>query len=160
MIYCYGQLGHVKCICRGSSARKLKRGQANLLAGRAVSYYLYPLSYFEMGSRFSIEKYLQWGGLPKLLSLSLKKEKILFLESYTQNYLKDEILQEQIIRNIQPFRNFLELAGQMNGQIINYSKFAREDTFKTDKKAKNQVNSITNRHAFSRLFPQFPALYR
>ena len=110
----------------GSSARKLKRGQANLLAGRAVSYYLYPFSCFELGKVFHLNNVLQFGSLPQLLSLKSKKEKLLFLESYTQNYLKEEILQEQFVRKIQPFKNFLEIAAQLNGQTINYSKFARE----------------------------------
>ena len=69
---------------------------------------------------------LHFGGLPGLLSLKSKTEKLLFLESYVQNYLKEEILQEQLIRKIQPFKNFLEIAAQLNGQTVNYSKFARE----------------------------------
>ena len=113
-------------IMTGSSARKLKRGRANLLAGRAVAYYLYPFSFFELGKDFHLNKALHFGGLPKLLSLKSKKEKLLFLESYVQNYLKEEILQEQLIRKIQPFKSFLEIAAQLNGQTINYSKFARE----------------------------------
>ena len=116
----------IQFIMTGSSARKLKRGQANLLAGRAVAYYLYPLSYFELEKSFNLLKYLQFGGLPKLLNLRSKQEKLLFLESYVQNYLKEEILQEQILRKIQPFKNFLEIVAQINGQIINYSKFSRE----------------------------------
>lgn len=116
----------IKFVITGSSARKLKRGQANLLAGRAVAYYLYPFSSFELGKNFHLNKALQFGLLPKLASLNTKKEKLLFLESYTQNYLKEEVLQEQLIRKIHPFKNFLEIAAQLNGQTINYSKFARE----------------------------------
>ena len=116
----------IQFIMTGSSARKLKRGQANLLAGRAVAFYLHPLSCFELGLSFNLLKYLQFGGLPKLLSLNSKNEKVLFLESYVQNYLNEEILQEQIIRKIHPFKNFLEVVAQVNGQIINYSRFSRE----------------------------------
>ncbi len=116
----------IQFIMTGSSARKLKRGQANLLAGRAVACYLHPLSCFELGKNFHLLKYLQFGGLPKLLNLRSQKEKILFLDSYVQSYLKEEVLQEQILRKIQPFRNFLEVVAQINGQIINYSKFSRE----------------------------------
>ena len=116
----------IQFIMTGSSARKLKRGQANLLAGRAIASYLYPLSFFELKKNFNLLKYLQFGGLPKLSNLNSKSEKLLFLESYVQNYLKEEILQEQIIRKIQPFKNFLEVIAQINGQIINYSKFSRE----------------------------------
>ncbi len=127
-------------IMTGSSARKLKRGQANLLAGRAISYYLYPFSCFELVSKFSIKNALQFGTLPKLLELKSKKEKILFLESYVQNYLKEEVLQEQIVRKIQPFKNFLEITAQLNGQTINYSKFARE--VKSDHKTIQNYFSI------------------
>ena len=116
----------IQWIMTGSSARKLKRGQANLLAGRAVVFYLHPLSCFEEGAGFRLAKHLQFGGLPRLSSLNSNREKKFFLESYVQNYLKEEILQEQIIRNIRPFRNFLEVAAQMSGQIVNYSKCARE----------------------------------
>ena len=116
----------IKFIMTGSSARKLKRGRANLLAGRAVAFYLYPLSRFEMEKTFHLKKYLQFGGLPKLLALKSQKEKVLFLESYVENYLKEEILQEQIIRKIHPFRNFLEITAQLNGQTVNYSRFAEE----------------------------------
>ena len=115
-----------KFIMTGSNARKLKKGQANLLAGRAVAYYLYPFSCFELEENFNLNETLQFGQLPRLLSLKSKTEKLLFLESYVQHYLKEEILQEQLVRKIQPFKNFLEIAAQLNGQTINYSKFARE----------------------------------
>ena len=118
--------GKIKFIITGSSARKLKKGKANLLAGRAVAYYLYPFSVFELKKKVNLQKTLQFGALPKLSHLGSQEEKILFLESYVQNYLKEEVLQEQLVRKIQPFKNFLEITAQLNGQIINYSKFARE----------------------------------
>ena len=116
----------IKFIITGSSARKLKRGQANLLAGRAIAYYLYPFSVFELKKKITLQQTLQFGTLPKLSHLDSQKEKILFLESYVQNYLKEEVLQEQLVRKIHPFKNFLDIAAQLNGQTINYSKFARE----------------------------------
>lgn len=118
--------GKIKFIITGSSARKLKRGQANLLAGRAIAYYLYPFSIFELKKKTTLQQALRFGALPKLSNLASQKEKILFLESYVQNYLKEEVLQEQLVRKIQPFKNFLEITAQLNGQTINYSKFARE----------------------------------
>ena len=118
--------GKIKFILTGSSARKLKRGQANLLAGRAIAYFLYPFSIFELKEKFNLKQALCFGTLPKLFSLPSQAEKILFLENYVQNYLKEEVLQEQIIRKIQPFKNFVEITAQLNGQTINYSKFARE----------------------------------
>ena len=116
----------VKFVMTGSSSRKLKRGQANMLAGRAVTCYLYPFSCFELKNNFDLNQMLCFGSLPGLYPLNSRSEKTLFLESYVQHYLKEEVLQEQLIRNIQPFKNFLEVAGQLNGQIINYAKFSRE----------------------------------
>lgn len=114
-----------KFILTGSSARKLKRNNANLLGGRAVSYSLYPFSFLEIEADFNLIEILKYGSLPVLFfkDESLKQE---HLRSYIKNYLKEEILVEQIVRQIDSFRDFLEVAAQMNGQIINYSKIAKE----------------------------------
>lgn len=113
-------------ILTGSSARKLKRGGANLLAGRAFVYHLYAFSYFELKEKFDLEKALHWGTLPKIFSLDNDTEKADFLRSYADTYLKEEIWNEQVIRKLQPFRRFLEVAAQCNGKIINYANIARD----------------------------------
>jgi predicted AAA+ superfamily ATPase len=113
-------------ILTGSSARKLKRGGANLLAGRAFVYYLFPLSCFELGKTFDLEAALQWGTLPKIFNLSDDTQKVEFLRSYADTYLKEEIWNEQVVRKLQPFRRFLEVAAQCNGKIINYSNIAKD----------------------------------
>ncbi len=110
----------------GSSVRKLKHGSANLLAGRAFLYKLFPLTFLELKNRFNLNQVLQFGSLPEICNLKSKKDKIRYLHSYIHLYLKEEIISEQIIRNIEPFRYFLEVAGQCNGTILNYSKIARE----------------------------------
>lgn len=110
----------------GSSARKLKRGSANLLAGRAFMFHLYPFSSFELGEVFNMEDVLQWGTLPKVTELKFTEEKKLFLQAYANTYLKEEIQVEQIVRNLPSFRRFLEVAAQMNGLPLNYSKIARD----------------------------------
>lgn len=112
----------------GSSARKLKRGGANLLAGRAFIFNLFPLTHLELGDDFDLNSYLSWGGLPALYSPELDEEqnKVRYLKAYVHTYLKEEILSEQIIRNIDPFYAFLEVSAQMNSDILNYSKIARE----------------------------------
>ena len=115
----------LRFVLTGSSARKLLRGQANLLAGRAINFYLYPLSCFELGNNFNLLQHIQFGGLPQTISLKSKKEKSLFLETYVHTYLKEEIMQEQLVRNLQPFKSFLDMAAQLNGQPINYARFAR-----------------------------------
>lgn len=108
----------------GSSARKLKRGGANLLAGRAFVYHLFPLTHRELGRSFLLSDTLEWGALPKLLSFCEKAEKVQFLEAYVHTYLKEEVIAEQLVRKTIPFRSFLEIASQANGEIINFSKIA------------------------------------
>jgi uncharacterized protein len=113
-----------KFILSGSSARKLKRGAANLLAGRAFVYNLYPLTAKETGDSFDLHEALHWGTLPKLLDLPDVQDKREYLRAYSNTYLREEILQEQIIRNLAPFQRFLQVAAQMAGKVINYSKIA------------------------------------
>lgn len=116
----------IKFILSGSSARKIKRGGANLLAGRAFVFYLYPFTAFELDKKFELNKALKWGCLPKLLNLKNDRDKKEYLKSYTLTYLKEEIQLEQIIRKLDPFRAFLEVSAQMSGRVINYSKIARD----------------------------------
>lgn len=115
-----------KFILTGSSSRKLKRGGANLLAGRAFLYHLFPLTYLELKEKFDLNFTLQWGALPKIFQFDSDKDRRDFLISYTKTYLKEEIIAEQIIRNIDGFRSFLEVAAQMNGKTLNFLKISRE----------------------------------
>ena len=110
----------------GSSARKLRHGAANLLAGRAFVYYLFPLTTRELGAKFSLDSALRWGTLPKLFALASDEERQDFLRSYAHTYLQEEITQEQLVRRLEPFRRFLGVAAQMNGQVLNYSKIAKD----------------------------------
>jgi len=113
-------------IMSGSSAKKLKRDGANLLAGRAFVYHLYPLSFVELGDRFNLDHALHWGTLPEILDCEDIDDKKTFLMSYAHTYLKEEIAAEQFVRDLMPFRRFLEVAAQCNGQIINYANLARD----------------------------------
>lgn len=110
----------------GSSARKLKSGQANLLAGRAFVNHLYPLTHHELVKKFDLQDALEWGGLPKVLAWKTPLEKSEFLKSYALTYLKEEVWAEHVIRQLEPFRKFLEIAAQNNGEIINYRNIARD----------------------------------
>jgi predicted AAA+ superfamily ATPase len=110
----------------GSSARKLKHGGANLLAGRAFVHHLFPLSSLEIGELFSLPNALRWGTLPRLFSLESDEDKRDYLRSYAYTYLQEEITQEQVVRRLDPFRRFLFIAAQMSGQIINFTKIAQE----------------------------------
>lgn len=113
-------------VLTGSSARKLKRGGANLLAGRAFIYHLFALSCFELGKSFDLNQALHWGTLPKIFSLETDDDKEAFLRAYAETYLKEEIWDEHVIRKLVPFRKFLEVAAQCNGKIINYSNIAKD----------------------------------
>lgn len=112
-------------ILTGSSARKLKRGSSNLLAGRASVRELYPFSAAELGERFNIDCALEWGLLPEIDQIADNEERYDFLIAYAHTYLKEEVWGEHLIRNLDPFRKFLEVAAQANGKQINFSKIAR-----------------------------------
>lgn len=115
-----------KFIMTGSSARKLKYGGANLLAGRAFVYHLFPFSFLELRSDFDLSEALHWGLLPSVHNLATKNEKMKFLQTYALTYLKEEIWAEQFIKKLDPFRRFLEVAAQTNGKIVNYANIARD----------------------------------
>ena len=108
----------------GSSARKLKRSGANLLAGRALTTNLYPFSLSELGYEYNLKSILEFGALP--LAIADQKNAINFLHSYFGTYIKEEIKEEGLVRKIEPFLRFLEVAGILNGQQVNSSNISRE----------------------------------
>src|SRR5207244_1511982 len=101
----------------GSSARKLRRGAANMLAGRAFIFNLYPLTAYEMGRDFDLQKALQFGTLPGCWNLLDDVERQRYLNSYGKTYLQEEVIAEQLIRNQPPFRRFLEVAALAHTEI-------------------------------------------
>ncbi|MCC6220973.1 MAG: ATP-binding protein [Deltaproteobacteria bacterium] len=116
----------IKFALSGSSARKLKRGGANLLAGRAVVNYLHPLTFIELGTDFSLEDTLSWGSLPRVANIKNQEEKSDVLKSYVHTYIREEIREEQVVRKIDPFVRFLEIAASANSEMVNFSKIARQ----------------------------------
>lgn len=113
----------------GSSARKLKRGGANLLGGRAKDLKLHPLTFIEMGKHFNIQSACQYGTIPKVAQYLVdndKEEARSLLRSYTTTYIKEEIQAEAITRNIGAFQRFLNVAAQDNAQIIEFANISRE----------------------------------
>src|SRR3990167_3381528 len=112
-------------ILTGSSARKLKLSGVNLLAGRAFVYHLYPLTYLELSSHFKLENALSWGLLPKVVNLATAAAKRKFLQSYALTYLKVEVWAEQLVKKLDSFRRFLQVAAQTNSKIVNYANIAR-----------------------------------
>jgi len=110
----------------GSSARRLKQLGTNLLAGRALVYHLYPLTSVELGDKFDLQKALEFGLLPDCYLASSEQLASEILRAYILNYVEKEIQIEQWVRKIEPFRNFISIAAQMNGKIINKSAIARD----------------------------------
>jgi len=116
----------LKFILTGSSARKLKRGGENFLAGRAYTYSLYPLLASELGEKFDLNQYLAFGGLPRIWGIKSANERVLYLRSYVSTYLKEEIAEEQVVRKLEPFTKFLQVAAQSSGKIVNFANIARD----------------------------------
>lgn len=130
-------------ILTGSSARKLKRGGANLLPGRIKRFHLDPLLWGELGlikentikelameninknTGVSFNDILIYGSLPGIITLP-KKDKDDFLRSYAEIYLEEEIRAEAISRKIGAFSRFLELAAAESGTSPNFSKLSNE----------------------------------
>jgi predicted AAA+ superfamily ATPase len=115
----------IKFILSGSSARKLKRGGANLLAGRAVTRTLHPFSVKELGNRFNLNHALQFGTLPPLLDLDTK-DSVDVLKSYVEVYLREEIQIEGLVRNLGGYTRFLDITASYIGEILNMSSLAKE----------------------------------
>lgn len=113
----------LKFILTGSSARKLRRKGHNLLAGRALTYYLHPLTASELGSDFDLNRALTYGQLPSILAEENPQK---YLESYVKTYLETEVMQEGLTRNLSAFARFLEVASFSQGSPVNTSAIARE----------------------------------
>ncbi len=113
-------------ILSGSSARKLKRANANLLGGRAWTLKLFPLTHLELGQLFQLTKALEFGTLPSIYLEGDREAAKEYLKSYVETYLKEEIEAEALVRTSGVFLRFLFQASHENGKIINYSTIARE----------------------------------
>ncbi len=113
----------------GSSVRKLKRGGANLLGGRAADLRLHPLTVTEIASNFNLEEVLQYGTLPKIVQLVLQQEyddARRLLRAYYTTYIKEEIQAEALTRNLEAFQRFLKVAAQGNAQVTEFANISRE----------------------------------
>ena len=112
----------LRFIMCGSSARKLKRGKANLLGGRAWRYEMFPLATTELED-MNLLRALNHGMIPAhYLQEDYKKA----LMSYTRDYLKEEVFAEGLTRNIPAFSRFFDAMGYSHGELTNYSNIARE----------------------------------
>lgn len=109
-------------ILTGSSARKLKRGGANLLAGRAFQASLFPLCSAEIPD-FDLHLYLNTTGLPEFYGSPLCND---FLDAYVSTYLKEEIQGEGLVRNLPAFSRFLDVVTLVNGEELNFASMASD----------------------------------
>ena len=116
----------LKFILTGSSARKLKRGGANLLAGRAFVYDLFPFVTREIGEHYPLPSLLQFGSLPTVITTESTEERRAYLRSYALTYIKEEVSAEQLLRKLDPFRNFLRIAADQSGKLVNHSAIGKQ----------------------------------
>lgn len=114
----------LKFYLTGSSARKLKRGGANLLPGRVLNFSMGALTYKEIDYQMS-DIDLLFGFLPGVYSEKDKMVKRQILTSYSANYVNEEIKAEALVKNMPSFSRFLDAAPKLVGQFIDYSKFAQ-----------------------------------
>lgn len=110
----------------GSSARKLKRGGANLLAGRALVYHLFPLTAGELPPEVTLTQVLRSGTLPPVALERSDEIRCERLRAYVGTYLAEEIRAEALTRNVPGFARFLTVAGLANAQLTNLSNLARD----------------------------------
>lgn len=106
----------------GSSARKLKRQGVNLLGGRAWRYEFFPLVYPEI-QEFDLLHALNYGLIPSHYAANHWTKTV---KSYVNDYLKEEIRAEGLVRNLRTFAQFLDIAAFSNGETLNYSNIARD----------------------------------
>ncbi len=112
----------IRFLLTGSSARKLKYGHANLLAGRAWIAHLFPLSWSEIPT-FQLDHYLRYGGLPAVYTSEEPEEE---LRAYAKTYLYEEIQAEGLVRKLPQFSRFLTTAALANGQLLNFAQIASD----------------------------------
>jgi predicted AAA+ superfamily ATPase len=120
----------VRFLLTGSSARKLKRRGTNLLAGRAVTRRLHPLTVDEQGDLFDLDRTLHLGALPAVVTTS-DEDATDLLRTYAETYLREEIQSEALVRNLGGFARFLEVAAAQCGDILNYSAIGRDAALAT-----------------------------
>jgi uncharacterized protein len=113
----------IRFLLTGSSARKLKRHDANMLGGRASQTSLFPLTWHEISQAtdFDLERYLRFGSLPRVY---LAEDPVEELSDYVDVYLKEEIMAEAAVRNLPAFSRFLKLAALSSGEQLNYANIA------------------------------------
>ena len=120
---------HLRFLLTGSSARKLRRGRANLLPGRVLIERLPPLVYWELADGFDLRRSLTVGNLPEVYLQEYGPD---ILNSYVAGYLREEIQAEALTKDLASYSRFLDIAAQLSGQYVNYSKVASDSEINKD----------------------------
>jgi len=107
----------------GSSARKLKRGHANLLGGRAWRYEMFPLVFPEI-KKLELLRVLNHGMVPVHYLQNQGYQRS--LKAYVQDYLKEEVFAEGLVRNVPAFSRFFDAISYSHGELTNFSNIARD----------------------------------
>lgn len=110
----------------GSSARRLRRGDVNLLAGRVVTRRMLPLTAAELGRGPAVDDLLRFGGLPLVRTERSHAARVDLLEAYVETYLTQEIRAEALVRSLDSFTRFLEVAALANAQVTSVASLARD----------------------------------
>lgn len=110
----------------GSSARKLRRGHANLLPGRIVVHHLHPLLAHELGADFSLDRVLAHGTLPGIYADRDRESRSSTLRSYVDAYLREEVQAEALVRDIGGYSRLLDLVAAASGRIVNLNALSRD----------------------------------
>jgi len=116
----------LRFILTGSSARKLRRKGVNLLAGRARMRAMHPLTAEELGGAFDLTHSLRFGQLPVVQVERAPRAAWDYLNSFVRTYLREEVQQEGLTRNLAAFRRFLEAASFSQASVLNISAVARD----------------------------------
>ncbi|MDE2660408.1 MAG: ATP-binding protein [Acidobacteriota bacterium] len=110
----------------GSSARQLRRGQANLLPGRVQVHRLHPLTIRELGADFDLDRVLAHGTLPGIYRELNPEVRASDLRSYTDSYLREEVQAEALVRNVGGFSRLLDLVATASGRILNVHNLSQD----------------------------------
>lgn len=113
----------VQFVLTGSSARKLRRGGVNLLAGRARTMTMHPLTAFELGDDFDLVRSIALGNLPTVHRVDDPER---YLAGYVGTYLREEVMAEALTRNLDAFSRFLTAASFSQASVLSITSVARD----------------------------------
>ncbi len=113
----------IRFLLTGSSARKLKDQNINLLGGRARFMNFHPFTFLELKNKFSLDRALNYGLIP---GIYFSEQPDLDLDAYLGSYIEQEIAREGVVRNLTAFTRFLEVAALCNAELINYTSISND----------------------------------